>query len=133
MPQAGEDLATSGAARPPLLPIDPSQFQRWLTIATLGFLLVVLLGFILYVCASILQPLFIAGLLVYLILPVHQRLIRWRVPSAVAYVLIVFAFLGLFWGIGEMVYRNFSEMSSERLSLYEERLDGLVRKVLRGL
>src|SRR5262245_39644503 len=130
MPQAGEDLATSGAARPPLLSVDPAQFQRRLTVATLGLLLMVLLGFILYVCASILQPLFIAGLLVYLILPVHQRLVRWRVPSAVAYLLIVACVLGLFWGIGQMAYRNFAELSGERLGLYEERLDRLARKAL---
>src|SRR5215469_12485869 len=117
MPQACEELATSGEARPPLLSIDPSQFQRRLTVATLGLLLVVMLGFVLYVCASILQPLFIAGLLVYLILPVHQRLVRWRVPSAVAYLLIVVCVLGLFWGIGQMAYRNFAELSGERLSV----------------
>src|SRR5262252_8386521 len=133
MPQAYEDLATSGAAPPPRLPLDSTHFQRRLTVATLGLLLVVLLGFVLYVCASILQPLFIAGLLVYLILPVHQRLVRWRVPSAVAYLLIVVSVLGLFWGIGEMAYRNFAELSGERLSLYEERLDGLARRALRGL
>ena len=120
-------------ARPPLLPIDPSQFQQRLTVATLGLLLVVLLEFVLYVCASILQPLFIAGLLVYLIIPVHQRLVRWRVPSAVAYLLILISVLGLFWGIGEMVYRNLAELSGERLSVYEERLDGLARKALGGL
>jgi predicted PurR-regulated permease PerM len=133
MPHTCEDLATSGGDRPLFLPIDPSQFQRWLNVAALGLLLVVLLGFVLYVCASILQPLFIAGLLVYLILPAHQRLVKWRVPSAVAYVLIVVSVLGLFWGMGEMVYRNFAELSSERLSVYEERLDGLIRKALRGL
>jgi predicted PurR-regulated permease PerM len=133
MPQACEDLATPDDARPPLSPIDPSQFQRRLTVATLGLLLVVLLGFVLYVCASILQPLFIAGLLVYLVLPVHQWLVRWRVPSAVAYVLIVVCVLGLFWGIGQMAYRNFAELSGEQLSVYEERLDNLARKVLRGL
>jgi predicted PurR-regulated permease PerM len=115
------------------LPIDPSQFQRRLTVATLGLLLMVLLGFILYVCASILQPLFIAGLLVYLILPVHQRLVRWRVPSVVAYLLIVVSVLALFWGIGEMAYRNFTELMGERLSVYEERLDRLARKALGGL
>jgi predicted PurR-regulated permease PerM len=133
MSQACEDLATSGPARPPLLPIDATTFQRWLTIATLGLLLVVSLGFILYVCASILQPLFIAGLLVYLVIPVHQRLVRWRVPSAVAYLLIVVGVLGLFWGIGDVAYRNFAQLSGERLGVYEERLDGLARKVLRGL
>ena len=116
---------------PPLF--DPSQFQRRLTIAALGLLVVVLLGFILYVCASILQPLFIAGLLVYLVLPLHQRLVRWRVPSAVAYLLIVVCVLCLFWGIGEMTYRNFADLSDERMSLYEERLDGLIRKTLGGL
>jgi predicted PurR-regulated permease PerM len=115
------------------LPIDPVRFQRRLTVATLGLVLVVLLGFVLYVCASILQPLFIATLLVYLILPVHQRLVRWRVPSPVAYLLIVVIVLGLFWGIGEMAYRNFTELIGERVSVYEERLDRLVRKVLGGL
>jgi predicted PurR-regulated permease PerM len=91
------------------------------------------LGFILYVCASILQPLFIAGLLVYLILPVHQRLVRWRLPSVVAYLVIVVCVLGLFWGIGDMAYRNFAELSGERLSVYEKRLDALARKALGGL
>jgi predicted PurR-regulated permease PerM len=133
MPQAGEDLAMSSATRPPRLVSDHFQFQRRLTIATLGLLLVVLVGFVLYVCASILQPLFIAGLLVYLILPVHQRLVSWRVPSAVAYILIVVCVLGLFWGIGEIAYRNFVELSVERLSLYEESLDRLAVKALRGL
>jgi predicted PurR-regulated permease PerM len=133
MAQASEGLVTSGTARPPFSPIDLSQFQRWLTIATLGLLLVVLLGFVLYVCASILQPLFIAGLLVYLILPVHERLVRWRVPSAIAYVVIVVSVLGLFWGIGEMAYRNFAELTDARMSLYEARLDGLAHKALRGL
>jgi AI-2 transport protein TqsA len=133
MPGACEDLATSDADRPPLLVIDPDQFQRRLTVATLGLLLAVLLGFVLYVCASILQPLFIAALLVYLVLPLHQRLVRWRVPSPVAYLLIVVCVLVLFWGIGQMAYRNFAELSGERLSVYEERLDRLARKVLRGL
>ena len=133
MPQACEDLATSGAARPPVAPIDPLQFQRRLTVATLGLFLAVLLGFVLYVCASILQPLFIAGLLVYLILPVHHRLVKWWVPSAVAYLLIVISVLGLFWGIGQMAYWNFAELSGDRLTVYEARLDGLARKALGGL
>jgi predicted PurR-regulated permease PerM len=130
MPEVCEDLATSGTARPPLVPIDPSLFQRRLTIATLGLLLLVLLGFVLYVCSSILQPLFIALLLVYLVVPMHQRLVRWRVPSAVAYLLIVACVLGLFWGIGHRAYQNFAQLSGEGLSVYEERLDGLARKVL---
>ncbi len=123
MPQTCENLATSDEARPSLFPIGPSQFQRRLTIATQGLLLVVLLGFVLYICSSILQPLFIAGLLVYLILPVHQRLVRWWVPSVIAYLLIVVSVLALFWGIGQLTYRNFAELSGDRLSLYEERLD----------
>jgi predicted PurR-regulated permease PerM len=133
MPRLDENPETSAAARPPLLAIDPLVFQRQLTIATLGLLLMVLLGFVLYVCASILQPLFIAGLLVYLIVPVHERLVRWRVPSIIAYVVILVLVLGLFWGIGKMVYSNFAELSGERLSEYEERLDGLARKILGGL
>jgi AI-2 transport protein TqsA len=133
MPEAVKRLAGSGGPGPPLLPIAPSRFQGQLTVATLGLLLVVLLGLILKVCASVLQPLFIAGLLVYLILPVHQRLVKWRVPSAVAYLLIVVFVLGLFWGVGSLVYGNFAQLSGERLTVYEERLDKLVSKALRGL
>jgi predicted PurR-regulated permease PerM len=133
MSQASEHLARSGEAPPPLSFSDPFQLQRRLTVVTLGLLLVVLLGIVLYVCASILQPLFIAGLLVYLILPVHQRLVKWRVPSPAAYLLIVVSVLGLFWGIGQMVYLNLAELNGERLGLYEERLDGLARKALGGL
>jgi len=133
MPSAHEDLAVTEKDQPSLLRIDPFQFQRWLTNAVFGLLLMVLLGFVLYVCASILQPLFIAVLLVYLILPLHHRLVRWHVPSVIAYLLIVFVFLLLFWGIGEMVYRNILELSSQRLSSYEEKLDNLGRKALRGM
>ncbi len=133
MPEAVEGLAGPGTPGPPLLPIASSQFQRQLTVATLGLLLMVLLGFVLKICASVLQPLFIAGLLVYLILPVHQRLVRWRVPSAVAYLLIVVSVLGLFLGVGSMVYRTFAELSGERLTLYEERLDQLARRAIRVL
>jgi predicted PurR-regulated permease PerM len=132
MPSACENLTTSAATRPQL-PGDRSPYQGWLTVAVLGLLLVVLIGSILYICASILQPLFIAVLLVYLVIPIHQGLVRWRVPSAVAYVLIVVCVLGLFWGLGQMVYRNIAELSDERLALYEQRLDALARKVLRGL
>src|SRR5262245_29721173 len=133
MPQAREDLATSGAPRPHFLPIDRAHFQRRLTVATLGLLFGVLVGFVLSVCASIFQPLFIAGLLVYLILPVQEWLVSRRVPSPIAYLLIVAAVLGLFWGIGDMAYRNFAELTGERLSVYEERVDRLGRNVLRGL
>jgi predicted PurR-regulated permease PerM len=133
MSQAREDFATPGAAPPPLWPIDPTRFQQQLTVATLGLLLAVLLGSVLYFCASILQPLFISGLLVYLTVPLHQRLVKWRVPSALAYLLIVVSILCVFWGVGEMAYRNFAELSSERLTLYEERLDILARKILGGL
>jgi predicted PurR-regulated permease PerM len=133
MPQACEEPTTSDTAQPQPLPIDPFLFQRRLTVATLGLFLAVMVGFVLYVCASILQPLFIAGLLVYLILPVHQLLVKWRVPSAIAFLLIVICVLALLWGIGEMAYRNFAELSGDRLSVYEDRLDGLARKALGGL
>ena len=130
--EVAEDLAGTSAPGP-APPSATSQFQRQLTVATLGLLLLVLLGFVLKVCAPVLQPLFIAGLLVYLILPVHQRLVGWRVPSAVAYLLIVIAVLGLFLGVGSLVYQNFAELSGARLTVYEERLDTLARKVLRRL
>jgi AI-2 transport protein TqsA len=133
MPEAVERLPGCGAIGPPLPPVAPSPFERQLTVATLGLLLVVLLGFVLKVCAPVLQPLFIAGLLVYLIIPMHQRLVSWRVPSAVAYLLIVVFVLGLFLGVGSLVYRNFAELSGGRLTVYEERLDQLARKALRVL
>jgi hypothetical protein len=53
--------------------------------------------------------------------------------EARGFLLIVVCVLGLFWGIAEMAYRNSAEVSGERLSVYEERLDGLPRKALRGM
>ena len=81
------DEAAPLLARAGIVSAEDPERSRRLIIATLGLLLVVLVGFVLYVCASILQPLFIAGLLVYMILPLHQRLVKWRVPSAAAYLL----------------------------------------------
>jgi hypothetical protein len=55
MPQASQELAPLAEAPQPVLPIGSHQFQRWLNVAAMGLLLVVLVRFILYVCASILQ------------------------------------------------------------------------------
>jgi predicted PurR-regulated permease PerM len=121
------------ASIPPGLPADPAQFQRQLTIATLGLLFVVLVIYILERCESILQPLFIACFVSYIIIPFHMRLVRLGVPSKLAYVVILAVTLGLFIGVGRLVYNNLNDLDEGRLEVYEQRLDQLSQRCLAAI
>src|SRR5207253_9558841 len=63
----------------------PNKFQRQLTVATLGLLFVVLVIYLLKELATILQPLLIAVLVAYVLMPVHRWLVRRGVRSKLAY------------------------------------------------
>lgn len=111
----------------------PGKFQRQLTIATLGLLFVVLQVHLLERCASILQPLLIATLLCYAVIPVHEWLVRHGLPSRLGYPVILVLTLGLFLGVGRMVYLNVNDLTPERLQQYERQLDDLARRGLKAV
>jgi AI-2 transport protein TqsA len=102
-------------------------FRRWVTAAS-ALLVLVLSVHLLERFGSILKPLLIACFLAYIIVPLHQILSKRGVPSILAYTLIVLVFLALIVGMGQLVYSNFNDLSPEKLAMYEDRLDQMIRK-----
>jgi AI-2 transport protein TqsA len=123
-----EQLALPAPAEEAPLIVDPVRFQRRLTVATLSLLLFVLAIYVLREFAVILQPLFIAVFLLYLILPAHRWLVEHRVRSEAAYGLILVLGLVVLYGVGRMVYAS-GEQLWEKWPEYEEKLDVLLLDV----
>src|SRR5215472_6703520 len=113
--QTSESPVPARPADLPGGPLEPTKFQRQLTIATLGLLFVVLLIYVLERCESIFQPLLIALFACYVIVPIHMWLVRRGLPPKVAYVTILGLALVLILGLGEMVYSNLHELNSGQL------------------
>lgn len=112
------------------LPTDgTTRFRYGLQVATMGMLLIVLLTVALDRLASILQPLFIAVFISYLILPAHKWLTRHRIPSALSYILITIVVLGVLGGVGTMLAKSVAALVS-KVPVYETRLDLLLVKTM---
>jgi AI-2 transport protein TqsA len=108
-------------------------FEQRLTIATLSLLFVVLVVYLLTQYATILQPLLIATFIIYAVAPVHQWLVEKRVPSLIAYVLILAFTLGIIVGMGTLVLGAVQDLASGGLQVYEEKLDQLAKRTLERL
>jgi AI-2 transport protein TqsA len=121
---------------PPTEPAHTSQMDRpifiqRLRIATYGLVLVVLAIYLLREFREMLQPLFIAVFLGFLMTPVHRWLIRRGIPSLFAYGIILSLVMLGFFAFGSIMYANVAELARDepRLRRYEERLDKLVTKL----
>jgi predicted PurR-regulated permease PerM len=131
--KATKDLEKSPTAPSPLSAIDPVVFQRQLTILVLSLVLFWLVVEILQKFASVLQPFFVACLIAYMIIPLHVRLVRWRVPSPLAYVVILSLTLALLFTLGQYVYSSLTGRSAEQWQRYQQGVDALVQRVAASL
>lgn len=116
-------------APPPIL--DGSIFMRRLRIATYGIALFVLTIHLLKEFREMLQPLFVALFLGFLMHPIHRWLLRRGIPSLVAYgVILALVMLG-FFAFGSIMYANVAELArdEEKLRQYEDKLDAIGRNV----
>jgi len=118
-------------AEPPVLAPDPWDFTRRLAIATLGLFLAIMTIHILHHGKPILEPLFIAVFIGYLLLPVYQWLSKHGVSGLLGSVFILVAIIGALFGLGAMVF-NSLEHVAQKLPQYEERLDEIVNDVVEG-
>ncbi len=105
-----------------------SVFLYRLLVVTLTVILLALLYIILRELRVILQPLFIAVFVAYLILPVHHWIVGKGVPSIVAYLTILAAVLLSFFGVGTLVFSNIEQLIL-KLPTYELRLNKIVQSV----
>src|SRR5262249_53427780 len=106
-----------------------SMFVNRLLIIALSLLMLFLLVWFLREFQAFLQPLFIAVFIGYLILPIHQRLVRHGVPGALVYPVISALILGCLFGLGTMLY-NTSQQAVERWDKdYKHKVAGMLDDV----
>src|SRR5437764_954283 len=115
------------SANGPTTPDAGGQFLRRLAIVTLSVLLVVLVIHLLRELRVLLQPLCIALLIAYAILPPHRWLVRRRIRPSLAYVLLVVLLVGAVAVTGQAAYHNISELTADqsRLDRYRDRITRL--------
>ncbi len=110
----------------PTAPDDSPLFLQRLVIVTASVLLMVLLLHLARELRTILQPLFIAFFIGYLILPAHAWLVKRGIAPRLAIVVFLLLVLAGLFLLSALV-RNNIEMALERLPRYEERLQRLVK------
>ena len=99
------------------------RFRHQLMVATLSLLFVVLVIHLLEKFALILQQLLIAVLISYMLLPVHNWLVKRGIRSQFAFVLILTVLLLLFVGVGYAVYASVTAITPDRLVEYRGRFE----------
>jgi len=109
-----------------------SVFLRRLAIITLCLLLILTVIYILREFKSILQPLFIAIFVSYIIVPAHRWVVNRGVPSMLAYVALLVFLLVILIGLGGLLYGNIQELMI-RLPQYEVRLKIMMNDALSWL
>jgi predicted PurR-regulated permease PerM len=124
--------------QPPPLKLDlpatgPSAlFTRRLNVTAMSLLVFVLVVYLLREFASILQPLFIAVFIAYLVLPLHNWVVRKGVSSLVAYLALAnFALLALF-ATAQLILNSFREFRT-RLPEYQSRIGDVAEGISRRL
>ncbi|MEE8169126.1 MAG: AI-2E family transporter [Phycisphaerae bacterium] len=130
-PARASSASPPAASAPAAAPIHDEATIRWrgaLTLSAVSLLILVLLYLILRELATILQPLLIAVLLCYLIVPAHVWLTQHHIASWISYVFIVVMTLFVIYGMGNLVYDNLQQLT-DRIPAYEQKLDALVTRV----
>jgi predicted PurR-regulated permease PerM len=115
------------SATAPDAPANDGQFLQRLTIFTLGLLMVWLVIQLLKQFADILQPLLIAGLIAYAILPPHRWLVRHGIRPALSYVLLLVVLLAMFAAVGQAAYRGMNELTEDeaKIERYHNRVTSI--------
>lgn len=122
--------ASGSAASPAWEPA--TRFYRQLHIVGMALLILVLLVYLLQQFSFVLQQLFTAALISYLILPAHHWLVRRRVPPFLAYGIIVLGVLAVSYGLGLMLYHSFEDLQ-QSLPEYQENLTRLIGQASRWI
>src|SRR5258708_25182500 len=99
---------------PKLLVPSGDSFRHKLTVTTFGLLFIVVAIYLLEKFQKIFQPLLIAVLCAYVLLPIHGWLVKRRVPSHLAFAIILTLLLALFVGMGFAVYGSVTSLEKEQ-------------------
>jgi len=127
-PPSGPDAPSTRATGPGALPLPPERFYRQLDNTAKAVLIVAGTVYLLQTFALVLQQLCTAALIGYLIVPAHHWLVRHRISSLLATVVIIVGTLLWFSVLGNMIYSSVEDLGG-KIPAYQDNLVGLVRKV----
>jgi len=116
--------------RPP--PGDESAFRHRMQLAACSLIVIVVSIWILEKFKDLLQPLFIAVFIGYILLPLHHWLMARRAPSWLANCLIVAMIFGGFFVLGAIVAGSVDQFKKNWPD-YEKRADKLLQRTLKTL
>lgn len=77
--------------------------------------------------AGILQQLLVAAFIGYLIVPIHRWFVRRRIASWLSYLLLVSVFLAASYGLGQMIYHSFYDLT-KNIPRYQHNLSEMTRR-----
>lgn len=95
-------------------------FSQQLLVLVLVLLMMVLVIYLLREFAAMLKPLFIAGLLSYLIIPAHQWLVKRGINRPLAAISLILIVVALFSSLGLLLFAN-SETLVDKWPQYQQR------------
>jgi len=121
-----------GSHEPPVDWEPATRFYRQMHVWALGLLIIALLIHFLREFAEVLQQVFIAGFLVYLILPLQRWLLRRGLPLLPAYAVILALALALMTGLGFIMHANFQDLLT-KIPEYRRNLEIMTTEALRWL
>jgi predicted PurR-regulated permease PerM len=119
---------------PPLIeaaPTPPPAFMERVRHAAYAIILIVLAIHLLREFRAMLQPLFVALFLTFLMHPIHRWLVQRGIPSLVGYGIILSGVALGFFAFGSIMVANVAELARDQAKLkqYEARLNSIVRDI----
>jgi AI-2 transport protein TqsA len=106
-----------------------TRFGHRLMITATSVLLVALLVYLLKEFALVLQQLLVAVFLAYLIVPVHNWLVRRGVSPPLGYAVIAIAILLAAYALGQIIYRSVEHLTAN-LPVYRDNLNRTIQNLI---
>jgi len=103
---------------------DQPRLPRGLMVIAFSLLVVVLVVFIFKQLAEVLQPVFIATFIAYMITPAHRFLVRFRIPPVLSYGVIVLFVVVITFGLYRVTAKSAAELK-EKIPDYQKKVSEL--------
>jgi len=106
---------------------DQPRLPRGLLVVAFSLVIVVLVVFIFKQLAEVLQPVFIAAFIAYMIMPAHRLLVRFRIPPILSYGVIVLFLVVVTFALYRVTARSADQMS-KKFPQYQQKISDLREK-----
>ncbi|MCI0460594.1 MAG: AI-2E family transporter [Gemmataceae bacterium] len=131
--ELSEQVKSGAPPAPAVVPQEsPLPSESPLIRVAMGLLILALVIHLLQLFATVLQQLFIAAFLAYVILPAHRWLVRHGIGPTFSFLVIILVFFAASFGLGQMTYSSAEDLHA-KIPLYEQNLRNMGKTVARDL